>query len=122
LVIYFIFDLNQRGLSIADFVWKAEEGLKLYLETLNIHTERDAKNPGLWIKSHKIVSVGFHIQKGITTHGVALNLTCDLTPFSYLIPCGIPTSVPTSVLLQVGKSISALEAGQTLQTCYTQIF
>lgn len=122
LVIYFIFDLNQRALSIADFVWKAEEGLKLYLKTLDILVERDPQNPGLWIGLQKIASVGFHIQKGITTHGVALNLTCDLTPFSYMVPCGIPSTIPTSVLLQTGKHVSVLEAGQTLQTCYVQIF
>lgn len=48
---------------------------------------------GVWVghggQPHKIAAVGIRLVRGVTMHGFALNVTNDLTPFSWIVPCGI---------------------------------
>ena len=46
----------------------------------------------------KIGSIGIHIRSGVTTHGLSLNIECDLQPFEWIVPCGIEGCRATSVL------------------------
>lgn len=122
LVGYFVFSLKSRGDSIEKFVWKAEEGIRLFLQDYAIEGERDPKNPGIWIGPKKIASLGFHIHQGISTHGISLNLDMDLKPFSYFTPCGIPNSQVTSVLQETGKSPTLESASRQLANYYSTVF
>jgi len=60
---------------------------------------------GVWVKNKKIASIGVRIRKWITTHGFALNVNNDLTPFSYIIPCGIKDVDITSMKEVLNKEI-----------------
>lgn len=122
LVIYFIFDIAARKLPIDKFVWLAEEGLRLLLADYDIVAKRDKKNPGLWLGNKKIASLGFHIHKGITTHGIALNVWNDLTPFSFMVPCGVAEAAVTSVLLETGKKEALQKVGKKLLKVYGDVF
>jgi len=44
---------------------------------------------GVWAGEHKIGSIGVHLSRGVTTHGFAVNVDCDLQPFEWIVPCGI---------------------------------
>ncbi|MGL5001407.1 MAG: lipoyl(octanoyl) transferase LipB, partial [Casimicrobium sp.] len=48
--------------------------------------KRDA--PGVYVDDAKIASLGLKIRNGCCYHGVALNVNMDLTPFSFINPCG----------------------------------
>lgn len=52
----------------------------------------------------KIGSIGIHVRGGITTHGFAINLECDLEPFGWIVPCGIEGCRVTSVMDETGTS------------------
>jgi lipoyl(octanoyl) transferase len=52
---------------------------------------------GVWVEDRKIASIGVHVARGVTTHGFAVNLDNDLTPFSWVIACGLPGAHMTSV-------------------------
>jgi lipoyl(octanoyl) transferase len=52
---------------------------------------------GVWTEDRKIASVGVNIQRGVTTHGFAVNVDNDLTPFSWVVPCGLGGVQMTSV-------------------------
>lgn len=122
LIGYFIVNIQARKLSIEEMVWKAEEGIRLFLEGEGVTASRDKKNPGLWVGREKIASLGFHVERGVTTHGIALNLTNDLTPFNYMIPCGVSDAGVTSVLKLTGRTLSIEEAGKKLAQIYKKIF
>lgn len=122
LVIYFIFSLAKRKLAIDEMVFKVEEGLRLYLETLGIEALRDKKNPGLWLGNKKIAQLGLHVHKQITTHGAAVNINCDLQPFTYMIPCGIEGAMATSVLLETKKNGDLKNAAKNLHKIYLKVF
>ena len=44
--------------------------------------------PGVYVDGKKIASIGLRISKGKTYHGISINVDMDLTPFSYINPCG----------------------------------
>jgi lipoate-protein ligase B len=47
--------------------------------------------------ARKIASIGLHVSRGITTHGLAINVNNDLQPFEWIVPCGIEGVAMTSV-------------------------
>jgi lipoate-protein ligase B len=50
-------------------------------------------------------SIGIALRKGISFHGLALNVNVDLTPFSWIQPCGLPGVSMTSVKQERGQEI-----------------
>jgi lipoyl(octanoyl) transferase len=44
---------------------------------------------GVWVADRKIASIGVHVSRGVTAHGFAVNVTNDLAPFSWVVPCGL---------------------------------
>ena len=73
-------------------------------------TRRDGLT-GIWIGPRKIAAIGVAARRWVTYHGFALNLDPDLTPFSGIVPCGIPSAQGsvTSVAAELGR---APEAGK----------
>lgn len=96
-VLYPVIDLNRAGIGVADFVTGLEEIMKNTLLYFNLKAGRDARNHGIWINNSKIGSIGLAIKKGISMHGLALNINPDLTPFSWVNPCGLKDVSITSV-------------------------
>ena len=64
---------------------------------------------GVWIQNRKIASIGVHVQRGVATHGFAINLDNDLTPFQWVVACGLPDVTMTSLALETGRDDSLLE-------------
>ena len=58
---------------------------------------------GVWAGESKIGSIGVHVSRGVTTHGFAINVDCDLQPFGWIVPCGIEGARMTSVLKETGR-------------------
>jgi lipoate-protein ligase B len=59
---------------------------------------------GVWVGERKIGSIGVHVQRGVTTHGFAVNVDCDLQPFEWVVPCGIEGVRMTSLALATGRT------------------
>ncbi len=55
---------------------------------------------GVWVEDRKIASIGVHVAQGVTTHGFAVNVCGDLQPFSWVVPCGLPDVVMTSIVAE----------------------
>jgi lipoate-protein ligase B len=58
---------------------------------------------GVWVDDRKIGSIGVHVQRGVTTHGFAVNVDCDLQPFEWIVPCGIDNVRMTSLYKETGR-------------------
>jgi lipoate-protein ligase B len=61
---------------------------------------------GVWAGDAKIGSIGVHVSRGVTTHGLAVNVDNDLQPFEWIVPCGIDHVRMTSVCKQTGRGRS----------------
>ena len=57
---------------------------------------------GVWVRNRKIASIGVHVQRGVTTHGFAVNVDNDLGPFEWVVACGLPAVRMTSMGAELG--------------------
>ena len=105
LVVYFIINLEARRLGVTDFVEALEEIMLRTVRTWGLTAQRNKKNPGIWMGNSKMGSIGIALRKGISFHGLALNVNVDLTPFSWIQPCGLPGVSMTSVKQERGQEI-----------------
>jgi lipoyl(octanoyl) transferase len=97
LVGYPIIDLQQHKPDLHWYLRQVEATLIGALAALGIPAERRDGYTGVWTRGRKIASIGIHVRQWVTWHGFALNVTTDLSPFSLIVPCGIPDVVMTSV-------------------------
>jgi lipoyl(octanoyl) transferase len=61
---------------------------------------------GVWVQERKIASIGVHIARGVATHGFAINIDNDLSPFDWVVACGLPDVRMTSLALETGRPAS----------------
>jgi lipoyl(octanoyl) transferase len=60
----------------------------------------------VWVdEQRKLAAVGVRVRRGVTTHGLALNVSTDLRWFAEMIPCGIPGCEVTNLELEAERSI-----------------
>ncbi|AWH90518.1 octanoyltransferase [Buchnera aphidicola (Melanaphis sacchari)] len=87
-IIYFLIDLKRRKINIRQFINIIQT---LIIDTLNyfsIDSYPSLRIPGIYINKKKVCSIGLRISKGCTLHGLSLNINMNLTPFTYISPCG----------------------------------
>jgi lipoyl(octanoyl) transferase len=58
---------------------------------------------GVWVAERKIASIGVHVSRGVSTHGFAVNVDNDLEPFSWVVACGLPDVVMTSLAYELER-------------------
>lgn len=57
----------------------------------------DKTRPGLWVCGRKIAAIGVHIQRGVSIHGMALNVSGPLEGFQWIVPCGLHDTTITTL-------------------------
>ena len=88
-IIYFLLDVRRNKLGAKRLVDAIEQACINMLDkyyNLKAHTIENAH--GIYVDNKKIASLGLRIKQGKTYHGIAINANMDLTPFSYINPCG----------------------------------
>lgn len=70
----------------------------------------------------KIGSIGVHVRRGVTTHGLALNVNNDLTPFEWIVPCGIEGCAVTSLSRELGAEQDLGAFAATLAERFGAVF
>jgi lipoyl(octanoyl) transferase len=53
-------------------------------------------------EARKIGSIGIHVSRGVSTHGLAINVNNDLQPFEWIVPCGMEAARMTSLARELG--------------------
>ena len=102
LICYFVIDLNKRKKDLRKFIQLIEKSIIKSLNELNINSECDRKNIGIWYKSkkniYKIGAIGIRVKKWIAYHGFALNINNELNQYNKIIPCGIRDKGVTNLI------------------------
>lgn len=88
LVIYPVLNLKYIGWGVKDYILKLEETCQRVLQSLGVKVEKKDE-PGLYTESGKMVFLGLRIRKGISTHGIAVNISNDTSHFSSILSCGV---------------------------------
>ena len=115
LVVYPILRLNPFNLNLSRYMRLLEQAVINTIADFNITGIREPGNTGVWVplssthtpkipglesmapQSEKICAMGVRIRKNTTMHGLALNITTDLTHFDTIVPCGLTGRGVTSL-------------------------
>lgn len=88
LVVYTLVDLRRKKMNIREIVTVLEKSIIDLLAHYCIDAHAKSNAPGVYVNHKKMCSVGLRIRKGCAYHGLALNVSMDLEPFSRINPCG----------------------------------
>jgi lipoyl(octanoyl) transferase len=107
LVAYPILALSSRGLMIRPLVRALEAALVATCAAHGVVAARRDGHPGCWCDAHgrdprKIGALGLRVERGVTYHGIALNVTVDLADFALIEACGMPGVISTSIAAELG--------------------
>ena len=73
-------------------------------------------------EARKIGSIGVHVSRGVTTHGLAINVNNDLQPFEWIVPCGIEGARATSVSRERGAEQDLNRFADTVAERFGDLF
>lgn len=109
LVAYPIVALARQGILLRPFVRALEGALIDTCGALGVDAGRRDGQPGCWVdvdgaRPRKIGALGLRVERGVSYHGIALNVTVDLTAFELIDACGLPDVESTSIARELGRS------------------
>jgi lipoyl(octanoyl) transferase len=114
LVAYPILKLGERGLLVRPLVHALEAAMIETCAAFGVEAYRRDGHPGCWVGGEpagergrpprKIGALGLRIERGVSYHGIALNIDSDLRDFELIDPCGEPGLVSTSIAEELGRT------------------
>lgn len=90
--------------DVVEYLRRMERAIIAALAQESVDAEVRDGLTGVWAGTRKIGSIGVHLSRGVTTHGFAVNVSNDLQPFEWVVPCGIDGVRMTSVYLETGRT------------------
>ena len=109
LVCYPILDLNRHGRDVRKYCRDLEESIVRTLAAFALEGTRIDGLTGVWLTSppRKIASIGVHISRWVTTHGYALNVDLDPSPFTdWITACGLENAAFTTMARELGRPVT----------------
>ncbi len=125
LVCYPILDLNRHGRDVKRYCRDLEEALIATLGAFGIQGERVDGLTGVWLlrPPRKIASIGIHISRWVTTHGYALNVDLDPTPFTdWITACGLEDAAFTTMAGELGRALAVEDVRLAAAAALGEVF
>ena len=128
-IAYVMLNLRQRGGDVRAFVTSLETWIAGALAEFNVIGEVRPDRVGIWVRrpdkaagvEDKIAAIGLRVTRGVTTHGISLNVEPDLAHYSGIVPCGIRAHGVTS-LADLGLPVTMTDADVALRRSFEGIF
>lgn len=132
LVVYPIVSLRPYGDDVHEYVRRLERVAIAALAEHGVEAGTIEGETGIWVQTprrgdenpgpaglsvpsaRKIGSIGVHVSRGVTTHGMAVNVSNDLQPFEWIVPCGIEGCQVTSLSRELGEERTVSEFAETV--------
>lgn len=105
LVVYVLMDIRSHRIGVTDFVARLESAMVRTAAHWGAIARGDELNRGAWIEDRKLGSIGITVRRGVTFHGLALNVRTDLEPFRWINPCGLKGCRMTTLEQEAGVHI-----------------
>jgi lipoyl(octanoyl) transferase len=134
LVAYPIVSLAPYGDDVHEYVRRLERVAIASLAERGIEAGTIEGLTGVWTQgeapgtaagpreARKIGSIGVHVSRGVTTHGLAINVNNDLQPFEWIVPCGIDGCGVTSLSRELGVEQDLDAFGATVAAQFGAIY
>jgi lipoate-protein ligase B len=115
LVAYPIIALSRRGLLLRPLVRALEAAMVATSEAFGVAAARRDGHPGCWCdpdgpSPRKLGALGIRVERGVSYHGIALNIDPDLADFDLIDPCGMPGVESTSIARELARRGAAATA------------
>tara|TARA_B000000477_G_scaffold12944_1_gene11002 strand:- start:315 stop:968 length:654 start_codon:yes stop_codon:yes gene_type:complete len=121
-IAYIMLNVRDREYNVKSFIRLLEQWIMNSLHDMGIKSFLIKGKVGIWVRNEeKIASLGLRIRKGISFHGVSLNINPNLDHFSGIIPCGNENSGVTSIE-KIGLDISKKEIDNILISNFSKVF
>jgi lipoyl(octanoyl) transferase len=109
----------KNSTDVVGFVRELETALIEICDEFGVKAQRYCERSGVWLRDEKgdrkIAAIGLRVAKGVTMHGLALNVDPDLSAYSKIIPCGIADAKVTSLSTELGRNITIDEVTPVLK-------
>ena len=122
LVVYPIINLNHRRLKVVEFVSGLEQAMIRTAGNWGIDAGTDPANRGVWLDGDKLGSIGITVRRGVSFHGLALNVNTDMEPFGWINPCGLNQVRMTSFERHLNGPVAMAEARQHMARHLSEVF
>lgn len=121
-VVYPILDLKKRNLNVSHYVSMLERWMIAVLDKFKIRADLSDEGIGVWLEGSKIGFIGIRVEKGVSMHGLCLNVNNDLYPFEKIIPCGINNVSITSIQNIFGHKIDIQKVKNAFVETFNTVF
>jgi lipoyl(octanoyl) transferase len=129
LVAYPLFDLEQFGTDLSKYLRRLEQAVINVLAEYGLAGERLEGLTGVWLDAHgphprKICAMGIRCSRWVTMHGLALNVSTDLSFFQRIVPCGIADADKgvTSISHELGRHVTLDDVKPRLVQHLAEVF
>jgi lipoyl(octanoyl) transferase len=123
LVVYPLVDLRSKlRKDVHRYLRNLEMSAICTLRDFGLDGTRRPPYTGIWIDNRKIAAIGIAVRRGITYHGLALNVNTNLSYFNRIIPCGLAWADVTSMARELGKEQSAECVQERFLHHFTELF
>ena len=112
-IVYVLLDLERRRLGIHELVRTLEASVIDVLHDFGVEGMCKPGAPGVYVGEGKIAALGLRVRLGRSYHGMALNVSMDLSPFDSIDPCGYP-GLRVTQISESRPDISVADAGERL--------
>jgi lipoyl(octanoyl) transferase len=109
--------LSPHGSGLPYSVQKAHEISTNHVGTAGCPVEQSSTT-----SEAKIAALGVHISRGVTSHGIALNVNTDLSFFDLIVPCGITSKPVTSISKELGRAVPMQDVAHSLARHFGNVF
>jgi len=122
LVGYPILDLTRHRRDIVWYMRSLEEVFIGAAAGFGIRAGRINGVTGVWVGDEKLVAMGVHISRWVTSHGFAFNVNTDLRYFEYIVPCGLRGKGVTSLQKLLGQNVEMETVAKRVIEEFDQVF
>ena len=121
LVAYPIISLRERQ-DLHRYLRDLEAWLVDVCRSCGVDAHADSPHTGVWVQDRKIASIGIAVRRWVTYHGVALNVSTDLSHFDWIVPCGLSRECMTTIERLTGQEVSTAQVKPHLVECFAKEF
>ena len=121
-VAYPVFQLQDFGKDLHLYLRTLEQAFVNGCSRLGVEAEATPIHTGIWASGKIIGSIWIKVRRWVSMHGVAMNCSCDLAPFTWITPCGLKGHSMTSLSLELKREVGPWDAAPAILEGFEQTF
>lgn len=122
LIIYPIMDMRSREGNLRRFLSELEEVAIKAIAAFGVQGERWPEHPGIWVEGRQIAAIGLHFVRGVSMHGISLNINPELEAFQVINLCGMAGKEATSIARITKKDVGMKQAVEFVRGAFSTVF